>query len=139
MSDDLVADRGPWEERLRFGQLFLRYLDTLGRPFLPEGQPPMTAADYLEMLALGEMLAETDHSRTADPGFYRDAAYLHGALTAGATWAQLAEATGSDEATIRQRYRKWAEGQRQLRVGKSWPGMDEDEYAAAIKRTESED
>jgi hypothetical protein len=90
----------------------------------------MTVADYLEMLA------ETDHSRTADPGFYRDAAYLHGALTAGATWAQLAEATGSDEATIRQRYRKWAEGQRQLRAGKSWPGM---EYAAAIKRAEGGD
>jgi hypothetical protein len=58
-------DPDPWEERLRFGQLFLRYLDTLGRPFLPEGQPPMTVADYLEMLALGEMLAETDHSCAA--------------------------------------------------------------------------
>ena len=75
-------DPDPWEERLRFGQLFLRHLDTLGRPFLPPGQPPITVADYLEMLALGEMLAEADRSWAADPDYYRDAAYLHGALTA---------------------------------------------------------
>ena len=68
MNDDLAADRDPWEERLRFGQLFLRHLDTLGRPFLPDGQPPITAANYLEMIALGEMLAEADRSRGRGAG-----------------------------------------------------------------------
>ena len=56
----------------------------LGRPFLPPGQPPLDVAGYLEMIGLGEMLARYDRPGAADPGFYRDAAYLHGALTAGA-------------------------------------------------------
>ena len=47
----------------------------------------------------------------AKPGFYRDPAYLHGALDAGATWEQLAEALGVDEATARRRYREWADDQ----------------------------
>ena len=111
MNNDLVADRDPWEERLRFGQLFLRHLDTLGRPFLPDGQPPITAANYLEMIGLGEMLAEADRNRAAAPDYYRDAAYLHGALMAGATWTQIAEATGGDEAAARLRYREWADDQ----------------------------
>ena len=37
------------------------------------------------MLELGEMLAECDHSWAANPAYYRDTAYLHGALAAGAT------------------------------------------------------
>ena len=57
------------DQRLRFGQLFLRHLDALGRPFLPGGQPLITAADYLEMLELGEMLAERDHSFAANPAY----------------------------------------------------------------------
>jgi hypothetical protein len=117
-------DPDPWQERLRFAQLFLRYLDTLGRPFLPAGQPPITAEDYLEMLALGEMLGETDRGCVADPDYYRDAAYLHGALTAGATWAQLAEATGDDEATARRRYRTWAEDQHRLWGRKRYEGPE---------------
>ena len=40
------------------GNGHLLHLDAPGRPFLPGGQPPITAADYLEMLELGEMLAE---------------------------------------------------------------------------------
>ena len=71
-------DPDPWEERLRFGQLFVQYLHTLGRPFLPTDEPPMTVADYLEMLELGEMLTGTDRSGAAAPGLYQDAAYLYG-------------------------------------------------------------
>ena len=100
------------EQRLRFGQLFLRHLDALGRPFLPGGQPPITAADYLEMLELGEMLAECDHSWAANPAYYRDTAYLHGALAAGATWDEIAAAIGEDQAGVRRRYREWADDQR---------------------------
>ena len=73
------------------------------------------------------------------PGFYRDPAYLHGALDAGATWAQLAEATGDDEATTRRRYREWAEDQHRLWARGTYEGLDDDEYTAAIKRAEGED
>jgi hypothetical protein len=76
------------------------------------------------MLALGEMLAETGRGRAADPGYYRDTAYLHGALTAGATWAQLAEATGSDEAAARSRYRHAAEmAEEAAAAWSTWTGM----------------
>ncbi len=128
---------GPWEERLRLGQLLLRHPEALGRPFLPPGQPPVTAAGYLEMLALGEMLAGCGHSWAADPGSYRDPAYLHGALTAGAMWDEIATAIGADQAGTRHRCRQWADGQYQ-RVGVSG-GPDGDQYAAAIKRPKVRD
>ncbi len=47
------------EQRLQFGQLFLRHLEALGRPFLPAGQPLITAADYPGMQA-GKNAAESD-------------------------------------------------------------------------------
>ncbi len=97
------------EQRLRFGQLFLRHLEALGRPFLPGGQPLITAADYPGMLELGGMLTECDHSWAANPVYYRDTAYLHGALAAGATWDQIAAATGAHQDGARRWYREWAD------------------------------
>lgn len=88
------------------------------------------------MLALGERLAGCYHSWAADPGYYRDPAYLHGALTAGATWGEIAAAIGEDQAGPRRRYRQWADGQHQ-RAGVSGD-PDDDQYAAAIKRAEGE-
>jgi hypothetical protein len=56
---------------------------------------PLTAGEHLEILAAGEMLAR----------YYRHPALVHQAVTAGASWPQIAAATGSDEATVRQAYR----------------------------------
>jgi len=136
MTDELGPD--PWEEREEFGQLFLRHLAALGRPLLPSELPPLDVAGYLKMIELGEMIAEYDRT-AAKPGFYRDPAYLHSALDAGATWAQLAEATGDDEATTRRRYREWAADQHRLYARGTYEGLDDDQYTAAIKRTESGD
>jgi hypothetical protein len=47
-----------------------------------------------------------------EPGLYRDTAYLHGALAAGATWDEIAAATGADQAGARRRYREWADDRR---------------------------
>ncbi len=116
--EDQAASRDDLsEQRLRFGQLFLRHLEALSRPFLPGGQPLITAADYLEMLKLGEMLAECDQSWAANPAYYRDTAYLHGALAAGATWDEIAAAIGADQADARRRYREWADDQRTSEAG----------------------
>ena len=125
-------------ERAEFGQLFLRHLAALGRPLLPPALPPLDVAGYLQMIELGEMIAEYDRTTTS-PGFYRDPAYLHGALDAGATWAQLAEATGDEEATTRRRYREWAADQHRLYARGTYEGLDDDQYTAAIKRAEGED
>ena len=86
---------------------------------------PLTAAEHLEILAAGEMLAR----------YYRHPALVHQAVKAGASWTQVAAATGSDEATVRQGYREWADGQHRLYAdyqGKF--GMDDAEHAAAISR-----
>jgi hypothetical protein len=86
---------------------------------------PLTAEEHLEILAGGEMLAR----------YYRHPALVHQAVTAGASWSQIAAATGSDEAQVRQAYREWADGQHRLYTdyeGKF--GMDDADHAAAISR-----
>ena len=133
----MSEDPDPWEERLQFSQLFLRHLAALGQPLLAGDPPPLGVAGYVEMIELGEMLAECDRAGAAKPGFYRDPAYLHGALDTGATWEQLAEATGDDEATTRRRYREWAEDQHRQWARNRYEGLDDDEYTAAIGRAVS--
>ena len=86
---------------------------------------PLTDAEHLEILAAGEVLAR----------YYRHPAYVDQAVKGGASWSQIAEAVGSDEEQVRQQYREWADGQHHLHVyyeGKF--GMDDAEYAAAIRR-----
>jgi hypothetical protein len=87
--------------------------------------PPLTAEEHLEVLAAGELLAR----------HYRHPALVHCAVLAGTSWPQVAAATGSDEATARQAYREWADGQHHLHAeyeGKF--GLDAVEHAAALRR-----
>ena len=94
----------------------------------PEDFPPLTTAEHLELLALGEALAR----------HYRHPVQVHDAVRAGATWQQIAAATGGDPDQARQAYRAWAEGQHRLR--QDFPGgalgLGDEEYAAAIKAAE---
>jgi hypothetical protein len=86
---------------------------------------PLTATEHLEILAAGEMLAR----------HYRHPALVDEAVKAGASWPEVAAATGSDEAQARQQYREWADGQHRLHTyyeGKF--GMNDAEHAAAISR-----
>ena len=102
--------------------------------YTPGGQvnedrfPPLTVAGHLELLALGEALAR----------YYRHPAQVHHAVLAGATWPEIAAATGGDPDQARRAYRAWAEGQHRLR--QDFPGgaigLGDDEYAAAITAAE---
>jgi hypothetical protein len=86
---------------------------------------PLTVAEHLEVLALGDVLAR----------HYRHPSYVDQAVKAGASWPQIAEAIASDEAKAQQQYREWADGQHNLWVyyqGKL--GMNDAEYDAATKR-----
>lgn len=91
---------------------------------------PLTAAEHLEVLALGEMLAR----------YYRHPSRVHDAVEAGATWAQVAAARGSDEARARREYREWADGQHSL-----WQhyggrlGINDAEHADAMRRAAGPD
>jgi len=95
------------------------------RSLNPADYPPLTAAEHLALLALGERIAR----------HYRHPSLVHHAVLAGATWAQIAAATGGDPDQARQAYRDWAEGQHRLRL--DFPGgtlgLGDAEYAAAVK------
>jgi hypothetical protein len=90
---------------------------------------PLTLSEYLEVLASGEVVARV----------YRHPYQVHQALEAGATWQQIADATGISEDQARREYREFAEGQHKLWTGELGGrqgrfGMDDDEHAAAIAR-----
>jgi hypothetical protein len=91
----------------------------------PADYPPLTLAEHLELIALGEVIARR----------YRHPANIHDAVMSGATWAQIAAATGGDPDQARHAYREWAEEQHRLR--QDFPGgtigLGDEEYAAALE------
>ena len=80
--------------------------------------PPLTVAEHLEMLALGEAIAF----------HYRHPAGVDHAVRAGATWEQIAAARNTTAEAARAAYREWAEDQHK------YAGMGDAEYAAALER-----
>jgi hypothetical protein len=84
---------------------------------------PLTSAERLEVLALGQVLAD----------YYRHPAHVHDAVKAGASWEQVAAALDCSEDQARRDYCTWAEGQHQLWVTYEGRfGLDDAEYAAAM-------
>jgi hypothetical protein len=84
----------------------------------PAGYEPLTVAELLEMLALGEAIAF----------YYRHPAGVDHAVRAGATWEQIAAARNTTAEAARAAYRQWAEGQH------TYAGMSDTVYAAALER-----
>jgi hypothetical protein len=95
------------------------------RSLNPADYPPLTVAEHLELLALGEVAARR----------FRHPAAVHQAVLAGATWEQIAAATGGDPDQARQAYRRWAGELHELRA--QFPGgtigLGDEEYAAALR------
>jgi hypothetical protein len=92
------------------------------------GSGPLTVTEHLELLAAGELLAR----------YYRHPAHAHRALQAGATWEQVAAATGRDAAQARRDYREWAEDEHRLWADHNGEfGIDASEYAAAVARADT--
>ena len=106
----------------------LREVSVLSQnPVLSDGSEPLTAAEHLEMMAAGEVLARY---------YQRDQARIDRAVRAGASWEQVAAATGISAAQARQEYRDWV-GQQHVRSKNPNPyglGMDDLEYLAALAR-----
>jgi hypothetical protein len=101
------------------------------RSLNPGDYPPLTPDERMELIALGEVMAR----------HYRHPAQVHHALTAGATWQQIAGAAGGNAGEALQDYLQWAGGQHELR--ERFPagtiGMGDDEYDAAIKAAAAAD
>ena len=87
------------------------------RALNPDDYPPLSVAERLELLALGEVIAR----------YYRHPSQVDKAVRAGASWAQIAAAAGTTVEAARAAYRQWAEGQHK------YAGMGDAEYAAAIE------
>jgi hypothetical protein len=89
----------------------------------PAEYEPLTVAEHLEMLALGEAIAF----------YYTHPAGVDRAVRAGATWEQIAAARNTTDGAARAAYREWAEGQH------TYAGMGDDEHAAALKAAGGQD
>jgi hypothetical protein len=89
----------------------------------PDDYPPLSVNEYLEVLALGAVIAR----------YYRHPSQVHKAVRAGATWDQIAAAAGITAEAAASAYHEWAEGQHK------YAGMSDAEYAAAIERADSPD
>jgi hypothetical protein len=90
--------------------------------------PPLTVPELLEMLALGEVIAR----------YYRHPSHVDHAVRVGATWEEIAAATGTTAEETRAAYREWAEGQHQLHADVGL-GLDDDQYATALELAGWED
>ena len=88
----------------------------------------MSITDHLDLLALGEVLARR----------LRNQGTVHAAIMAGAQWAELADATGSDAGQMRQDFLRWLSAQRAAREdkGPGW-GITPDDYARAVRAAEA--
>ncbi len=89
--------------------------------------PPLTRIEYLEMLALGERIAR----------YYRHPLQVDKAARAGASWEQIAAASGTTADAARAAYREWADGQHRLRADIGI-GLDDDEFAEALELAAAE-
>jgi len=87
---------------------------------------PLTAAEHLEHMAIGEALAR----------YYRHPSMLDRAVKAGASWEEVGAARGTSAEQARCDYRAWADGQHHLLT---WSGgrfgMSDADYAAAYARS----
>lgn len=91
----------------------------------PADYPPLTLAEHLEVLAIGEALAR----------YFRHPADVDRAIAAGATWEQIADAIGGDARAVRRDYRAWADGQHYLyQTSGGEFGITDAELTAAIQK-----
>jgi hypothetical protein len=99
--------------------------ENLGHQLVAASEP-LTAAERLEHMAIGEALAR----------HYRHPSMLDQAAKAGATWEQIGAARGTSADQARADYRAWADGQHSLlSYGDGKFGMPDADYAAAYARS----
>jgi hypothetical protein len=99
--------------------------DNLGHRELARSEP-LTAAEHLEHMAIGEVLSR----------YYRHPTMLDDAVKAGASWDQIGAARGTSAGQARADYREWADGQHSLlSYGDGKFGMSAADYAEAYARS----
>lgn len=99
-----------------------RYDALRTRDTLDEGTP-LSRAELLEMLSLGEVIARK--------AVYGRQLAIRSARRAGASWAQIGDALGTSKQAAWEAHRRWIEQQEADHRDLDYTGMDEDEAAAA--------
>jgi hypothetical protein len=87
------------------------------------GTTPLTSADALELLALGEAIAHK-------AGYGRQLA-VRAARAAGASWSQIGRALGTSKQSAWEAHTRWIEQQAQQHGRSGYVGLDEAEAAHA--------
>ena len=67
-----------------------------------ENRQPLSIAEHLDLLAMAEVIAQR----------LRNQGTVHAAILAGASWADLADAAGSDAGQMRADFARWVAAQR---------------------------
>ena len=88
----------------------------------------LSISEHLDLLACAEVIARR----------LRNQATVHAALTAGASWLELGDATGSDAGQMRQDFLRWISAQRALHEekGPGW-GITTEDFTKAARAAEA--
>jgi hypothetical protein len=87
------------------------------------GETPLSRAESLELLALGEVIARKS-------GYGRQLT-VRSARSAGASWAEIGVALGSTRQSAWEAHRRWIDGQAAQHGAPGEIGFDADDTAAA--------
>src|SRR3954470_5105533 len=109
------------EKELTLAAAVTRFEDLRLRDSLAD--PPLTRAEALELLALGEVIARKS-------GYGRQLT-VRSARTAGASWAEIGAALGTTRQSAWEAHRRWIDGQAAARGTVGQIGFDEADAAAA--------
>src|SRR4051794_23324349 len=109
------------EKELTLPAAVTRFEDLRLRDSLAD--PPLTRAEALELLALGEVIARKS-------GYGRQLS-VRSARTAGASWAEIGSALGTTRQSAWEAHQRWIDGQAAQRGQVGQIGFDEQDAAAA--------
>jgi hypothetical protein len=114
-------DAGALEKELTLTTAVARFEDLRLRDSL--GEPPLTRAQTLELLALGEVIARKS-------GYGRQLS-VRNARTAGASWAEIGSALGTTRQSAWEAHQRWIDAQAAQRGQVGQIGFGDDEVADA--------
>src|SRR3954470_18022352 len=109
------------EKELTLPAAVARFEDLRLRDSLAD--PPLTRAEALELLALGEVIARKS-------GYGRQLT-VRSARTAGASWADIGQALGTTRQSAWEAHQRWIDAQAAQRGEVGQIGFDDEDTAAA--------
>src|SRR3954447_25100127 len=109
------------EKELTLAAAVTRFEDLRLRDSLAD--PPLTRAESLELLALGEVIARKS-------GYGRQLT-VRSARTAGASWAEIGSALGTTRQSAWEAHQRWIEAQAAQHGAVGQIGFDDEDTAAA--------